>query len=110
MTKNEYIETRIVELEARRNYAAQLVMNRDMGHEVKMCELQIAALLKERDLVVLPAAPFEQLWRKEPQNYLMHTDNDGVDTMLCENHIFDNLTACPNCGPWPALLEQKKGV
>lgn len=108
MTKNEYIALRIEELEARRTYAAQLVMNRDMAHEVKMCDAQIEALMKERDLQVinLPkiGPPVSQLWIKEPQNYLMHTDNAGNDTMLCENHIADTLTACPNCGPWPDKL------
>lgn len=53
MTKNEFIAIRICELEARRSYAAKLVMNRDMAHEVKICDAQIQALLKERDLVVL---------------------------------------------------------
>lgn len=108
MTKNEYIALRIEELEARRSYAAQLVMNRDMAHEVKMCDLQIQALMNERDLQVinLPkiGPPVQQLWRKDPQNYLMHTDNDGNDTVLCENHLNDTTTACQNCGPWPAKL------
>jgi hypothetical protein len=59
MTKNEYIALRIEELEARRTYAAQLVMNRDMAHEVKICDLQITALMAERDLVVINAGAQE---------------------------------------------------
>jgi len=105
MTKNEYIALRIEELEARRSYAAQYILNKQLEHEVKMCDAQIQALMNERDLQVinLPkiGPPVQQLWRKDPQNYLMHTDDDGVDTVLCENHLTDPLTACENCGPWP---------
>lgn len=106
MNRNEYIELRVVELEARRAYANQLVMNRDMQHETKMCDVQIAALLKERDLQVLnvtPAAiPHSRLWHDGI--VLMHTDDDGNDTVLCQNHLNDRLTACSNCGAWPEKL------
>ena len=109
MTKNEYIALRIEELEARRNYAAQMVMNRDMAHEVKMCDAQIQALLKERDLVVIEApllkvGPVEQVWCQgsNPQQ-LIHTDDHGNDTVLCEDHVGEALSACRNCQPWPSL-------
>jgi len=109
MTKNEYIALRIEELEARRNYAAQMVMNRDMAHEVKMCDVQIQALMNERDLVVIEnplpkIGPLVQLWLDvERDGVLMHTDDHGIDTVLCENHVGEALSACRNCKPWPSL-------
>ena len=110
MTKNEYIAIRIAELEARQRYAAQMVMNKDLAHEVKMCDEQIQALLKERDLVVLnegalpKIGPVEQVWCQgsNPQQ-LMHTDDHGIDTVLCDDHVGEALSACRNCQPWPSL-------
>ncbi len=109
MTKNEYIEIRVAELEARQRYAGQMVMNKDLAHEAKMCDAQIKELLKQRDLVVLTESPLPkigplvQYWvqgSNPPQ--LMHTDDHGIDTVLCENHLTDTMVACSNCPqPWP---------
>ena len=115
MTKQEFIEIRIAELTARRDYAAQLVMNRDMAHEVKICDAQIKALnelaLVEVTQRVLPKiGPLAQAGLEHVQYWtngsnppqLMHTNNDGVDTVLCENHLTDTMIACANCiQPWP---------
>ena len=49
MTKDEYISLRIAELTARKRYAENLVMNREMAHETKMCELQIEMLIELQD-------------------------------------------------------------
>lgn len=111
MTKNEFIAVRIAELEARQRYAGQMVMNRDLEHEAKMCGIQIEALLKERDLVILneqtalpKIGPVEQVWCQgsNPQQ-LMHTDDHGNDTVLCDDHTGETLSACRNCRPWPSL-------
>jgi len=110
MTKNEYIAIRISELEARQRYCQKFVMNRDMEHQAKMCDVQIDALLKERELVVLDAhptlkvGPVEQVWVQgsNPQQ-LIHTDDHGNDTVLCEDHVGEALSACRNCQPWPSL-------
>lgn len=114
MTKAEFIELRIAELEARRDYAAQLVMNREMSHEAKMCAAQIKALLsvlanEQRDefqsrVKPLPKiGPLVQFWCQgsNPQQ-LIYTDDHGHDTVLCENHLTDALVKCSNCiEPWP---------
>lgn len=119
MTKNEYIALRIEELEARRTYAAQLVMNRDMAHEVKICDLQITALMAERDLVVIndgaiqlaPAETFDEIDMRDgkqgevyltDQDYtpvrLMH-NRDGQTVTLCHNHVLTTHARCVNCNP-----------
>ena len=114
MTKQEFIDIRIAELTARRDYAAQLVMNRDMAHEVKICDAQIKALnelaLAYEMATVLPTknplpkiGPLVQFWtnNQDPQQ-LMHTDDHGHDTVLCENHLTDTFIKCSNCiRPWP---------
>lgn len=111
MTPHEYVLIRITELEARRNYAAQLVMNRDMAHEVKMCDAQIKALnklLDPRQPIVTEnplekIGPFVQYWTQGSNPVqLMHTDDNGHDTILCEDHLTDDLIACSNCIQlWP---------
>jgi len=112
MKHNEYIQLRIVELYARRNYAAKLVMNREMEHEVKMCDAQINALTKELvtenvkpviENPLLKIGPLVQFWVQgsNPQQ-LFHTDDHGIDTVLCENHLTEALVKCSNCiTPWP---------
>lgn len=110
MTKDEYIGLRIAELTARRDYAAKLVMNRDMTHEVKMCNMQIESLIEMQDALkpitqnpLLKIGPLVQFWVQgsNPQQ-LMHTDDHGIDTVLCENHLTDALVKCSNCiEPWP---------
>lgn len=110
MTKDEYIGLRIAELTARRDYAAKLVMNRDMVHEVRMCDAQIKILIESQDALKpilenpLPKiGPLVQYWVQgsNPQQ-LMHTDDHGVDTVLCENHLTVETVACSNCiQPWP---------
>jgi len=113
MKRDEYIHLRISELSARRNYAAQLVMNRDMAHEVKICDAQIIALTKElkgeTESTVIENAlpkigPIEQVWCQgsNPQQ-LIHTDDHGADTVLCDDHTGETLSACKNCRPWPSL-------
>ena len=111
MTKNEFIAVRISELEARQHYAAQMVMNREMAHEAKMCALQIEALLKQRDMVVIESenalpkiGPITQFWQREDgkRSQLIHTDDHGHDTVICEDHLTDTMFACSNCPqPWP---------
>ncbi len=112
MKHDEYIHLRITELSARREYAAKLVMNRDMAHEVKICDAQIIALTTELKgkgplpkIGPLAQAGLEhvQYWVQgsNPQQ-LMHTDDHGVDTVLCENHLTVETVACSNCiQPWP---------
>lgn len=110
MKHDEYIGLRIAELSARRDYAAQLVMNRDMSHEAKMCDEQIIALTKElknESPVIenpLPKiGPLTQFWVQgsNPQQ-LIHTDDHGYDTVLCENHLTVAMVKCSNCiEPWP---------
>ncbi len=46
MKTKKYLEIRIDELTARRRYAADYVLNRELQHEVKMLDVQIAALQK----------------------------------------------------------------
>lgn len=106
MTKDEYIGLRIAELTVRRDYAAKLVMNRDMAHEGKICDNQIKILVEimqdkpkpitEKSLSKL--GPDENIWHQgsNPQQ-LMHTDDRGRDTVLCENHLTDTTIACSNC-------------
>jgi len=121
MTKNEYIELRIAELETRRSYCKDYVLNRELQHEATMCEKQIETLLNRRDFVVINApnenpleqiGPFyigkdaarraPQIWSRCEDSHLMHTDDKGKDTVLCKNHLADTLTACENCiQPWP---------
>ncbi len=112
MKHDEYIHLRITELSARREYAAKLVMNRDMAHEVKICDAQIIALTNELNgdpeptIIENPLpkiGPLVQYWVQgsNPQQ-LMHTDDHGVDTVLCENHLTVETVACSNCiQPWP---------
>ena len=110
MTKDEYIGLRIAELTERRDYCAMLVLNRDMAHEVKMCDKQIEILIEMQDGLKpitknpLPKiGPIVQYWCQgsNPQQ-LMHTDDHGRDTVLCENHLTDVTIACSNCiKPWP---------
>ncbi len=110
MTKDEYIGLRIAELTARRDYSATLVMNRDMAHEAKMCDKQIDILVEMQDglkpIVKNPLpkiGPLTQFWVQgsNPQQ-LFHTDNHGIDTVLCENHLTEALVRCSNCiRPWP---------
>ncbi len=110
MKHDEYIHLRITELTARRDYAAQLVMNREMAHEVKICDAQIIALTKElkgeATIIENPLpkiGPLVQFWvnGSNPQQ-LMHTDDHGFDTVLCENHLTEALVKCSNCiDPWP---------
>lgn len=112
MTKDEYIGLRIAELTVRRDYAAQLVMNRDMAHEAKICDKQIEILIEMQDALepitenpLLKIKPFMPYWVQgsNPQQ-LMHTDDHGVDTTLCENHLTEATVACSNCiQPWPAI-------
>ncbi|MCK4962693.1 MAG: hypothetical protein KAS19_09405 [Anaerolineales bacterium] len=108
MTKQEFIDIRIAELTARRDYAKNLVMNRDMAHEVKICDAQIKALnelgLLEVAQSVLPKiGPLVQFWtNNQDPAQLMYTDDHGHDTVLCENHLTDPLIKCSNCiKPWP---------
>lgn len=105
MTKDEYISLRIAELTARRDYAAKLVMNREMSHEAKMCDKQIEILIEMQDALKtvlehpLPKiGPLVQFWVQgsNPQQ-LMHTDDHGIDTVLCENHLTETTIACSNC-------------
>ncbi len=110
MQKDTYIGLRIAELTVRRDYAAKLVMNRDMAHEVKILTKQIEVLIAMQDALKpvlinpLPKiAPLVQYWVQgsNPQQ-LMHTDDHGVDTVLCENHLTVETVACSNCiQPWP---------
>ncbi len=114
MTKQEFIDIRIAELTARRDYAKNLVMNRDMAHEVKICDAQIKALnelaLAYEMATVLPTknplpkiGPLVQFWtNNQDPAQLMYTDDHGHDTVLCENHLTDPLIKCSNCiKPWP---------
>ncbi len=113
MTKDEYIALRIVELTARRDYCSELVMNRDMAHEVKMCDKQIDILIEMQDVLnpilinPLPKiGPLAQFWVQgsNPQQ-LIHTDDHGVDTVLCEDHLTNVAIACSNCiQPWPIKI------
>ena len=105
MTKDEYIGLRIAELTARRDYAAKLVMNREMSHEAKMCDKQIEILIQLQDALkpitenpLQKIGPLVQYWVQgsNPQQ-LMHTDDHGVDTVLCENHLTDTTIRCSNC-------------
>lgn len=112
MKHDEYIHLRVTELYARRTYAAKLVMNREMEHEVKMCDAQIIALTKELKGEPEPTVienplpkigPLVQFWVQgsNPQQ-LFHTDDHGIDTVLCENHLTPALVKCSNCiEPWP---------
>ena len=111
MTKDEYICLRIAELQVRRDYAAKLVMNRDMAHEVKMCDKQIEILveiMKDKpepitENSLLKIGPLVQVWVQgsNPQQ-LMHTNDHGIDTVLCENHLTDVAGPCSNCiQPYP---------
>ena len=110
MTKDEYICLRIAELQVRRDYCAKLVMNRDMAHEVKICDKQIELLIEMQDALKpiteqpLPKiGPLAQCWVQgsNPQQ-LIHTDDHGVDTVLCENHLTDSAGPCGNCiQPYP---------
>jgi len=112
MTKDEYIGLRVAELTARQRYAGQMVMNKELAHEAKMCDLQITELLKQRDFVTVRNKPLPkigppvQYWTQgsnPPQ--LMHTDDHGIDTVLCENHLTDSLIPCSNCiQPCPVNL------
>ena len=115
MKRDEYIHLRISELSARRNYAAQLVMNREMAHEVKICDAQIIALTKElqgedSELIVenplLKIGPLAQFWTQGSNpSQLIHTDDHGVDTVLCENHLTDLTGPCKNCiQPYPVRI------
>ncbi len=110
MTKDQYISLRIAELTARRDYAGQLVMNREMAHEAKMCDAQIKILVEMQDALqpiienpLQKIGPLVQFWcqgSNPPQ--LMYTDDHGHDTVLCENHLTDTLIKCSNCiEPWP---------
>lgn len=111
MTKDEYIGLRIAELTVRQNYCEQLVMNRDLTHEAKMCALQIELLIEMQDALretvlenPLPKiGPLVRYWvNDDTPPHLMHTDNHGRDTVLCENHLTGILVACSNCvQPWP---------
>lgn len=110
MTKDEYICLRIAELQVRRDYAAKLVMNCDMAHEVKMCDRQIESLIEMQDALkpitespLQKIGPLVQFWVQgtNPQQ-LFHTDDHGYDTVLCENHLTTTLAKCSNCiEPWP---------
>lgn len=113
MTKDEYIGLRIAELTVRRNYASKLVMNRDMAHEVKMCHKQIEVLIEMQDALKsisenpLPKiGELVQFWIQGSNPLqLMHTDDHGVDTVLCENHLTDVTGPCANCiQPYPVRL------
>ena len=119
MKHDEYIHLRVAELLARRDYAAKLVMNRDMVHEVRMCDAQIIALTKELKGEPQPTIientlpkidPLSQAGLKHVEYWvqgsnpqqLIHTDDYGVDTVLCENHLTVEAVACSNCiQPWP---------
>ena len=107
MKHDEYIQLRVAEIIARRDYCSKLVMNRDMAHEVKICDAQIIALTKElkgedTNPVIenpLPTiGPLVEYWVQgsNPQQ-LIHTDNHGIDTVLCENHLTLTTEACLNC-------------
>ncbi len=110
MKHDEYIHLRVAELSARRDYAAKLVMNRDMAHEVKMCDKQIEVLIEMQDALkpiienpLEKITPLVQYWVQgsNPQQ-LIHTDDHGVDTVLCHDHLTNALIACSNCPqPWP---------
>lgn len=113
MTKDEYIGLRIAELTVRRDYAAKLVMNREMEHEAKMCAKQIQILIEMQDALqpisksIMPKiGPLVQYWVQGSNPLqLMHTDDHGVDTVLCENHLTDLTGPCSNCiQPYPVRL------
>ena len=110
MTKDEYIGLRIAELTVRRDYCAKLVMNRDMAHEVRICDKQIKILIQMQDalkpivesplpkigpLKVGPVTQFHIQGSNPPQ--LIHTNDNGHDTVLCENHLTDTMITCSNC-------------
>lgn len=107
MKHDEYIHLRITEIAARRDYAAKLVMNRDMAHEVRICDAQILALTNELKgnpaATILenplpkigPLTQFHVQGSNPPQ--LIHTDDHGHDTVLCENHLTDTMITCSNC-------------
>jgi len=107
MKHDEYIHLRITEITARRDYAAKLVMNRDMAHEARICDAQIIALTKElkgepEEIVIEnplpkigPLTQFSVQGSNPPQ--LIHTDDHGHDTVLCENHLTDTMITCSNC-------------
>lgn len=114
MTKDEYIGLRIAELTVRRDYCAKLVMNRDMAHEVKICDKQIQILIESQDALkpntqnpLQKIGPIAQCWVQgsNPQQ-LIHTDDHGIDTVLCENHLTELTGPCLNCiQPYPVSLE-----